>query len=78
MLCAATADHQCLGVSTQVLKPVTDGDVGRPYLLPHAVLQSQLKHGTWFQQSNQKFMEVLLLTYDIVRRVPAHGIQQEH
>jgi hypothetical protein len=30
-----------LGVSTLVLKTVTNGNVGGPYLLPHAVLQSQ-------------------------------------
>ena len=31
-----------------------------------------------FQQSNLNFVEVVLLTYDIVRRVPAYTIQQEH
>jgi len=36
-----------------------------------------IMHGTWFQQSNLKFMVVLLLTYDIDRRVPAHAVQQE-
>ena len=36
-----------------------------------------ITHGTWFQQSNLNFMEVLLLTYDAVRRVPVHTIQQE-
>ena len=36
-----------------------------------------IRHGTWFQQSNQNFMEVLLLMYDIVHRVLAHAIQQE-
>ena len=39
---AVIADNKYLGVSTLVLKTVTDGDVGRPYLLPHAVLQYQL------------------------------------
>jgi hypothetical protein len=37
-----------------------------------------IRHGTWFQQINLNFMAVLLRTYDIVRRVPAHAIQQEH
>lgn len=69
-----SADHKCPGVSALVLRTVTDGDVGWPYLLPHAVLQPQL--GTVL--GNVNFMEVLLLTYDIVRRVPADTIQQEH
>ena len=42
MWCAVSADHKCLGVSTPLSQRVTDNDVGRPYLLPHAVLQSQL------------------------------------
>ena len=37
-----------------------------------------VRHGSWFLQSNLNVMEVLLLTYDIVRSVPAHTIQQEH
>jgi hypothetical protein len=39
-MCAVSADHKCLGVSTLVLKTVTDGDVGGPYLLLNAVLHS--------------------------------------
>jgi len=42
MWCAVIADNKCLGMSMVVLKTVTDGDVGGVYLLPHAVLQSQL------------------------------------
>jgi hypothetical protein len=41
-------------------------------------LLCSIRHGTWFQQSNLNFMEVLFLMYDIVRRVSAHIIQQEH
>ena len=37
-----------------------------------------IRHGTWFQQSNLNFMEVLLLTYDYVHHVPAYAILQEH
>ena len=37
-----------------------------------------MRNGSWFRQSNLKFMEVLLLTYYMVRRVPAYTIQQEH
>jgi hypothetical protein len=37
-----------------------------------------IKHGSWFQHSNLTFQEVMFLTYDIVRRVPAHRIQEEH
>jgi hypothetical protein len=40
--CAVSVDHICPGVSTLVLRTVTDGNVWRPYLLPHAVLQPQL------------------------------------
>ena len=37
-----------------------------------------IRQGSWFQQSNLTLMEVMFLTYDIVRRVPAHAIQREH
>ena len=37
-----------------------------------------VRHGSWFQQSNLTLAEVMFLTYDIVRRVPAHAIQREH
>jgi hypothetical protein len=36
------------------------------------------RKGTIFWQSNLNFMHAVLLTYDIVRRVLAHTIQQEH
>jgi hypothetical protein len=29
-----------------------------------------IKHGSWFQQSNLTFLEILLITYDSVRREP--------
>jgi hypothetical protein len=37
-------------------------------------LSKAIRHGSWFQQSNLTFQEVLYLTFDIVRRVPAHLI----
>ena len=37
-----------------------------------------IKHGSWFQQNNLTFQEILFLTYDIVRYEPAHQIQKEH
>jgi hypothetical protein len=37
-----------------------------------------IKHGSWFQQSNLTFQEILYLTYDIVGREPANQIQHEH
>jgi len=37
-----------------------------------------IKHGSWFQHTNLTFQEVMFLTYDIVRRVTAHRIKQEH
>ena len=37
-----------------------------------------IKNGSWFQQSNLTFREILLLTYDIVRREPAHHITDEY
>jgi len=37
-----------------------------------------IKHGSWFQQSNFTFHEILHITYDIVRREPAHQIQKEY
>ena len=36
------------------------------------------RHGSWFQQIRLTFQEGLHLTYDIVRREPAHLIQEEH
>jgi hypothetical protein len=39
---------------------------------------TSIRYGSWFQQSNLNFMEAMILTYDIVRRVPAHIIQQGH
>jgi len=37
-----------------------------------------IRHGSWFQYSNLTLAEVMFLTYDIVRRVPANAIQREH
>ena len=37
-----------------------------------------IRQGSWFQQSKLTFQEVLYLTHDIVRRVPAHLIQREY
>jgi len=34
-----------------------------------------IKHGSWFQQRNFTFREILLISYDIVRREPASHIQ---
>jgi hypothetical protein len=50
MMCAQSADHKCIGVSKLVVRGVTDGDVGGPNLLPHAVLQSQLGMGLDFSR----------------------------
>jgi hypothetical protein len=35
-------------------------------------------HGSWFKESKLTFQEVLYLTYDILRREPAHQLQHEH
>jgi len=37
-----------------------------------------IKAGTWFQQSNLTFREVLLITYDIVRRETARFTKEEY
>ena len=37
-----------------------------------------IRHGSWFHNSNLTLGEVMKLTYDIVRRVPANTIQQEY
>jgi len=37
-----------------------------------------IKHGSWFQQRNVTFQEILYSTYDIVRRDPAQQIQNEY
>jgi hypothetical protein len=41
-------------------------------------LSKSIRNGTWFQQSKVTFQEMLYLTYDIVRSVPAHLIQQDY
>jgi len=38
---------------------------------------ASIRHGSWFQLSNLTLMEVMLLTYDILRRDPAHQIENE-
>jgi len=37
-----------------------------------------IRHVSWFQQSKLTLQKVMYLTHDIVRRVPARLIQQEH
>ena len=37
---------------------------------------TSIRQGTRFQQNNLNFMDVLLLTYDTVHRVPAYNIQR--
>ena len=37
-----------------------------------------IKYGSWFRQSNLTFREILLLTYDIVCREPAHRTSEEY
>ena len=37
-----------------------------------------IKNGSWFQQSNLTFREILFLTYDIVSREPAHHMKEEY
>ena len=39
---------------------------------------TSIRHGSGFRQSKLNFMEVLFITYDIVRRVAARTIQQKH
>jgi hypothetical protein len=39
---------------------------------------TSIRHGLCFQHSNLNFMEVMFLTYGIVRPVPARTIKQEH
>ena len=41
-------------------------------------VSASIRHGSWFRQCNLTLMEVMFLTYDIVRRVPAHSIHLEH
>ena len=36
------------------------------------------KHGSWLQQSNLTFQEILLISYDLLRSEPACQIQQEY
>ena len=77
MRCAVSTDHKCLGMLTLVLKTVTDGDVLMAVFTSASRALLSARHDIWFQQRNLKFMEVLLLMYDIVRRVPAHAIYRD-
>ena len=38
---------------------------------------ASILHGSWFQKGNLTVLEILLITYYIVRREPAHQIQNE-
>ena len=65
------------GALIQQLPTVLDGDVNGRLLKPNVLSRrpSGTDHGS---SSHLTFQEVLCLTYDIVRREPAHLIQEEH
>jgi hypothetical protein len=48
--CAVSADHKCPSASILLDGTVTDGDVWGPYLIPHAVLQPQLRTALGFSR----------------------------
>jgi hypothetical protein len=77
MMCCKCGSQMswCLGINRK------DGNQWRcQKITPASVCcaTTSIRHGSWFRQSKFKFMEILFLTYDIVRRVPACTIQQEH
>jgi hypothetical protein len=39
---------------------------------------ASIRRGSWFQRSRLTLLEILLITYDIVCREPAHRIQYEY
>ena len=39
---------------------------------------ASIRHGSWFQLSNLPLVEIILITYDILRRDSAHQIENEH
>jgi hypothetical protein len=39
---------------------------------------ASIRRGTWFQKSKLTLLEILLITYDVVCREPAHRIQYEY
>jgi hypothetical protein len=54
------------------------GDVQGGLLGPINRGFTSIRHGSWFQWSNITLQEILLITYDIVCREPAHKIQKEY
>jgi len=39
---------------------------------------ASIRHGSWFKLSNLTLWEIMNITYDILRRDPAHQIEDEH
>jgi len=39
---------------------------------------ASIRHGSWFRLSNLTLLEIITLTYDILRRDSAHQIEDEH
>jgi len=37
-----------------------------------------LRHSSWFTKSNLTLLEIMLLTYDIMQKMPSQAIQVEH
>jgi hypothetical protein len=59
-------------------RTVSDSDVEEE-LLSYALKRILSgMYGSWFQQRKLTFQEFMYLTYDIVRRVPAHIVHKKH
>jgi len=54
------------------------GDVTRGLLASGADSLLPIKFGSWFQQSERTLQEIMLITYNIVRRGKASWIQSEY
>jgi transposase-like protein len=41
-------------------------------------MSTSIRHGSWFQQSKLTLLQILVLTYEILRREPANQIENEY
>ena len=69
--CAVSAEPNCPGALTLIVRTVCDGHAGGSHLLPHSLLPPQSCMVRGFEQSNHNFIEVMFLTYGIVTSTPS-------
>jgi hypothetical protein len=81
LLCSKVPCNTCGRDMTWCAEPKLNDGFRWRYRRRAAVIYSQtksIKHDSWFQQNKLTLQEVMYLTYDILRRVPAHIVHKEH